>query len=93
MFTIQPRQSIHTRFLPQTETKPSRVKAVIGSGAKSVIESWDDSLSTEENHEWAALYLCKVMGWDDQSQWVGTLNESGKGYTFVNVVGEKQCKT
>lgn len=86
MFKIQPRQSIHTRFLPCTETMPNRVKAVTGSGTKYITASWDDSLSVEENHEHAAAELCGLMGWNVQSDWVGSSSQDGRGYTFVNVV-------
>jgi len=86
MFKIQPRQPIHTRYLPCTETKPSRVTAVIGSGARSIILPWNDSVSVEENHEIAAFDLCMEMGWDAQAEWVGSSSQDGRGFTFVNVV-------
>jgi len=55
-------QAITTKYLPATNTKPSRYKATSASGL-SVTLSTDHSLDSDGNHEAAAQALCAKMGW------------------------------
>ena len=54
-------QAIITRFLPCTNTRPSRVKAIAEAG--SVILSWDHALNSDGNHKAAAEALRRKFGW------------------------------
>lgn len=55
-------QSITTKYIPATNFRGSRVKATTASG-QSIILSWADNLDTEENHDRAAIALCRKMKW------------------------------
>lgn len=73
-------QAITTKFLPCTNSKGSRVKASIAAGT-SIIANWDHSLTAEQNHSAAAMYLVERMGWS--GEWaMGGIKD---GYVFVQV--------
>jgi hypothetical protein len=55
-------QAIETKYLPVTNTRPSRIKA--SCDASSIIVAWDYSLDIEENHINAASKLCKKLEWN-----------------------------
>ena len=55
-------QAIISRFIPCTNFRPSRVSARCAGG--SIMLSWDDDLSAEENHRNAAKALCAKLKWD-----------------------------
>jgi hypothetical protein len=67
-------KAIVTKYIPRTETKPSRVKAS-DSDNNSVIISYND----DSSHKEAAIALCQKMNWH------GTLTGGGvkDGYVFV----------
>ncbi len=54
-------KAIQTKYLPATNTKPSRVKAYTAD--QSITISYDDEYSQEEAHKKAAVALCNKMGW------------------------------
>ena len=66
-------QAIISRFVPCTNFRPSRVSARCAGG--SIMLSWDDDLSTEENHRNAAKALCAKLNWDCSIQ-TGALTDS-----------------
>lgn len=73
------RQAIVTKYLPVTNTKPSRVKATAEAG--SVILSWDNALNTDQNHAKAANALAEQKGW--AGHWRGGALPDHSGYCFV----------
>ena len=54
-------QAIHTKYLPATNTRGSRIKATAGAG--SVIISYPHELSGQAAHRAAADALCAKLGW------------------------------
>ena len=66
-------QAIISRFVPCTNFRPSRVSARCAGG--SVMLSWDDDLSAEENHQNAAKALCAKLEWNCSIQ-TGALTDS-----------------
>jgi hypothetical protein len=73
-------QTITTKFLPATDSKDSRVKAVNSFGTSSVTLAWDDSLNVEENHILAAQALAQKLGW--AGKFVGGGTKTGYVFTF-----------
>lgn len=73
------RQAIQTKFLPCTNFKGSRVKAIAQAG--SIILSWDDALDSDENHAVAAQKLAEKYGW--KGVWHGGALPHSSGYSFV----------
>lgn len=55
-------QAIRTKYLPPTNVRGSRVKAMAHAG--SITIGWDCSLNTDDNHWAAAEALIKKMKWD-----------------------------
>lgn len=72
-------QAIETKYLPVTDTKPSRFKATCSAG--SIIINYDYSFNYEENHKRAAESLLKKLGWHNNIA-TGTL----KNGNFVHVL-------
>ncbi len=75
-------QAIITKFLPHTNNRPSRIKAMTGSGKDKVIYSLTHAVGTDaQNHMSAANLLKEEMGWNDFGQLIqgGTKD----GYVFV----------
>jgi hypothetical protein len=54
-------KAITTKYLSATATKPARVQARCDGG--HVTLSWDDGVSAEDNHLFAAQNLAERMGW------------------------------
>lgn len=54
-------QAIKTKFLPATNFKGSRIKAV--SEAGSIVLNWNHELDCTDNHIQAAVKLCQKFGW------------------------------
>lgn len=76
------RQAILTKYLSPTNTRGARIKATASAG--SITISYDDALSTEENHRHAARMLQQKFQWDNDL--VAGWNE----YTGVFVQVEKK---
>lgn len=72
-------QSITTKYLPIT----GRIKATASGG--SVVTLYNHTLTTPENHRFAAITLANKLGWH------ATFVEGGTttGYVFVDVSGER----
>ena len=72
------RMAIVTKFLPPTNHRGARIKAMSDAGSLTV--SWDYEVGVPENHLRAAEALMQKLGWD----WPivgGAL--PGSGYAFV----------
>lgn len=76
-------QAIITKFLPCTNTKPSRVKAFCDAGSLTL--SWDHGLNTDENHTRVAEALAKKLEWE-WNHVEGCLPSSMGGYVFVRKI-------
>lgn len=77
-------QAIITRFIPCTNYRQSRVKAVCEAGSLTL--GWDHALNVEENHQAAAQALQIKLGWVGGNY--GTLVGGGMpkgGYCWVMV--------
>lgn len=55
-------KAITTKFFGPTNFRGSRVKASDGDGQQITL-GWEHALSSEENHDRAALALCAKMNW------------------------------
>lgn len=55
-------QAIKTKYLPATNTKPSRIKAECEAG--SITISYDHSLNIDELHQKAAKELLNKLSWN-----------------------------
>ena len=74
-------QAIETRYLPATNTKPSRIRAACAGG--SIIVPYDyDAPHGEGPHLTAALALCRKLGWDDVTLVSGAVPSNPRGYVF-----------
>jgi len=73
-------QTITTKFLPATDHKDGRIKAINSFGTSSVTLSWDDSLNVEQNHILAAQALAKKLGW--AGKFVGGGTKDGFVFCF-----------
>jgi len=76
-------QTIMTKYLGPTDTKPPRVKAMTSSGHRgsTYTMEWDDRLDVEGNHADAAQKLLDRLGW--HGAWC--MGSTDRGYVFVNV--------
>lgn len=57
-------KAIMTIYLGPTNTKGSRIKASDMDGNR-IIRSIDSSVSVDANHKYAAIELCRKMGWSE----------------------------
>ena len=79
-------QAIKTKYVPASNTKPSRIKAIAEAG--SVTLSWDSELNDDYNHIKAAKQLAVKYGWT--GHYVGG-SFIGEMY-FVRAASEKAEK-
>lgn len=70
---ISGRQTIHTKVLPTTNTKGTRVKATATSGLSVTVQYGYEGL--EEEHSYAMRVLCERRGWDYTKFIGGKVNE------------------
>ena len=74
-------QAIETRYLPATDHKPARVRAICAAG--SIIVPYDyDAPHGEGPHLTAALALCAKLGWNEVQLVSGAVPSNPKGYVF-----------
>ena len=71
--------AILTKFIGPTNYRGARVKAWTTSGHKLTV-GWDHALGVEENHDAAAVALCRKMNWGGTLVRGGT--EVGYAYAF-----------
>ena len=89
--TTTGRQSITTKFIPCTNTKPSRIKATCERG--SIIVSYEHALNADENHINACKQLLAKFDTEDVEKWGQCMFSEGRwhggatktGYVFVQV--------
>lgn len=75
-------QAIITKFLPATDTRPSRVKATAQVGTLTL--AWDHALDVTENHDAVAKALADTYGWlDFGAKLVGGGLPDGTGNAYV----------
>ena len=72
-------RTISTRFLPTTNTKPTRIKATVSEGKQSVTVSYDHGMNAEQNHKAVATALMHKLGWEGRM--LG--GHTGTGMVFV----------
>ena len=77
-------QTIQTKFIGPTNTRPSRVKASCDAG--NITVSWDYGLNTDENHMSAANQLRQKLEWDQDcyAEMVGGHTKLGMVFVFVS---------
>ena len=73
-------QTIRSYFIPCTNFRPSRVKAVCEAG--SVTLSWDHDENIEGNHTSAVRALCKKLDWHGTLAF-GSLRDGTQTWVFV----------
>ncbi len=76
-------QAIHTKYVPASNTKPSRIRATSDSGL-TIIVSRDDSFTGHMVHFQAvkALVTKHKLDWNIDNMCFGGSSD-GKGFTFV----------
>lgn len=77
-------QTIKTRVLPCTNTKPTRIKATASAALGSVILSASVFDTFEAAHRIAAMQLIKKLDWP--GTWIA--GDDGKGLTWVCLKSE-----
>jgi hypothetical protein len=81
-------QTISTKYLGPTNTKPSRIISRASSSPGSVTINVDHSRSIEDNHAFAARRLMEKLGW--KGRLVGGHTKNGMCWVFtsefINVV-------
>lgn len=73
-------QAIETRYLPCTNSRGSRVKALCDAGTVTV--PWDHALDCDGNHDAAARALVSKLGWSGRRWHRGALKAS-RGRVYV----------
>jgi len=77
-------KAILTKYLPATDTKPSRVKAYDGDG-NSITLPYDDN-SGKQDHvspfARAAVALCRKMGWTYGGKLISGGTKTGAVFVF-----------
>ena len=76
-------QAIETKYLPATNNRGSRIKAMAWAG--SVTVPYDYALDADGNHKAAADALIAKYNW--QGTFAQGGNAKGNGFYFVNVEG------
>ena len=79
-------QTIITKYMPATNTKPSRIMAYASGYSKSfanmrIIRSWNHELDNHENHKVIAFDLIQRLDW--KGTWYSGSNEGDRGYVWV----------
>lgn len=73
-------QAIITKFIPCTNHRGSRVKAMCDAG--SITLDWEHALTSDENHTRAAEALAKKLEWE-WNHIGGSLPSNMGGYVFI----------
>lgn len=72
-------KAIQTRYMPATNTLPSRVKAWANGVKPLIISAGDDNA-----HAAAAVALCRRMGWTGTLVSGGMPDQSGEVFCFMD---------
>lgn len=81
-------QGITTKYIPASNTKPSRVAATAAGGSRLVM-SYDTSVTQEEAHAKVAIALAEKLEWE------GIMAQGAMyrdGYAFVFVARDGRAK-
>ena len=81
-------QTIETRFIPATNTKGERVKAIASGGGGSVTLQWSYSGQTVDCHFEAVKALCLKLGW--LGKFVAGSTKKGFVWVFVESHGHTE---
>ncbi len=73
-------KAIITKFLGPTNTRGSRITARDSDGNRTTV-GYRHEISGDENHDAAAVALCRKMGW--KGNLVGGSTKDGRAYVFV----------
>lgn len=65
-------QAIRTRYLPATNTKPSRIKAECEAGTITI--SYDYNLNIDQLHQKAVMKLLEKLNWKPTFIYTGSFN-------------------
>ena len=74
-------KAIETRYMPCTNTRGSRIKAM-AEGGNAITIPYPHELSGAAAHAAAAVALCKKMGWTNHGGLVSGGNVKNTGYVF-----------
>lgn len=84
-------QGIRTKYLPCTNHRGSRIKAITESGISKTMP-FNHYLNIDENHAFVAWHLAKELGWlERHSLTFGSLNRGG--YAFILVPSQKVIRS
>lgn len=76
-------QSINTKYFGATDRRGARIKATSSSGWSRTV-GYDDNLSTDGNHNAAAVALCKRLDWTGRLAVGGGRKGDGNVYVFID---------
>jgi hypothetical protein len=84
-------QGITTKYLPCTDRRGSRIKAITESGISKMMP-FNHALNIDENHAVVAWHLAKDLGWLDKHRLTfGSLHRGG--YAFILVPSQKVIRS
>lgn len=75
-----PHRAIFTEYKGPTDANGSRIVARVAGSGKRFIISWEPALGSQENHDAAAIEVCKRMGWSGKLRGASI---QGGGYVYV----------
>ena len=75
-------KAIITKYIPATNTKGSRIKAM-AEGVKSLSIPYPHELNAEEGHKLAASLLCERMEWNGELVSGGMPCQTGFAHCFA----------
>ena len=85
-------KAIETKYVPATNTKPSRIKAMTADRKISITIPYNHEGSVSDAHSEAAVALCHKLDWKGALV-MGALNETGYVFCFDNaakiIIGEE----
>lgn len=77
-------QAITTVYLPPTNTKGSRIKAICD--ARTIIRAYGYEVSAERDHARVAMELAKLMNWTGvYVAGVACLTKGSRGYVYTRI--------
>lgn len=76
-------KAIQTKYMPATNTRGSRIKA-IAEGVKPLSIPYPHELSGSAVHAAAAVALCRRMGWKGTLVSGGMPDQSGEVFCFMD---------
>lgn len=77
--------AIVTRYIGPSDTRGGRIVAISGAGRGNsrVVVSWDHALDIVENHEHAARFLARRLGYTDPTMVVELPDTERGKYAFM----------